>query len=90
MLPEDLSVRVPLSVAGCVLLWLLGAGLLGWETMTGAGTAGRWGLYCTAAAAAWTVLLGNRREHRLVVDAMEHRVRKVIDEEQVTMLDAAR
>lgn len=82
VMQEGACVRIPLSCAGCVLFWLVAAGLLAWSTVAGVEVAGKWALFVSAAAAAWTVILGHRRERRRIVSAM----RRAWQEEQLETL----
>ena len=87
----ELYVRVPLGALGCITLWLVSLGLLTWGSIDGPRIVPlAWGLYSSAGAASATVLIGNRREHRRVIDVMEGRFRRAIHEDDVEILDVHR
>lgn len=88
---EGRAVRIPLAVAGCVFLWLTAVALLIWESLAGDVPAvGGWGLLVSAAAVPATVLVALRHTRRQFADAIETRVRKAFQEEQIASLDVAR
>ena len=55
---------IPASVAGVVSTWAVAVLLLTWATFGGPEVSGKWGLLCSAGAAAWTVIAGLERQHR--------------------------
>lgn len=79
---EGMCVRIPLCWAGCVSLWVVSLGLLVWDTLVDVDMAGRWALYLSAAAAAWTVINARRSERRRIVAG----VRRAWQEEQLETL----
>lgn len=80
---ESRCLNIPLSIAGCASAWLAAIGLLVLATFVRSSEIGRWGLLVVGAAVAWTVLLGNTREHRRVLDDVEFRVRRALQEERL-------
>lgn len=91
---EELCVRIPLATAGCGLMWGTAVGLLSWDTWHDGMAATRWGLLFAIIGAVWTVMLGIRSGRQWVaesvVDSVERRVRKAIQEEQIASLQVAR
>lgn len=62
---------IPMGLAGLVVVWLMAVVLIGWTTVGGPEVASKWGLLCSAGAAAWTVIYGLARQQRLLRDAFE-------------------
>lgn len=83
-------VQVPVSVVGCVVLWIISASLLTWDTFEADPVVGKWGLFFAAAAAGWTSIVGVRYNGWQMVDSLERRIRRSLHEEKVASLDAAR
>lgn len=60
---------IPVGLAGLAVTWLAAIVLIGVRTFGGPEVTGVWGLLCSAAAAAWTVLYGLTRHYERMADA---------------------
>ena len=71
-------VNIEVAIAGVAALWLVTVGLMLWSQFGGPFHAGRWSLLLSAAAAAWTVVVGVRavccRLSQMIIESIEERV----------------
>jgi hypothetical protein len=62
---------IPVALAGLITMWLAAVVLIWFGTFGAVDGAEYWGLLCSAAAAAWTVIYGLARQHKTLEYAFQ-------------------